>query len=294
MLRNPKAPLHIHWPEYFFGADEPVKHLAKLIISFLVLFDPRARNRKIVWTVHNIVPHGGWKSKVDRWAFTRLRSRLSDVIVLAGGQRDELVAAYPDLAAIPIHEVPLGHAHHAEPRVEQPTPLRPVRFLQVGKIAPYKGQLEVIRGLRSHIADGRAHLTIVGAPVEPDYLSAVVAEAEGIDVEIRADYVDEAELLEIANGSHVAVGLQTAGLNSGVPTAMIPLGLPVLLSPSAQYDFFEDKVGTDWVKCIVDPTDPSPWDEVLEWATVDRDYPPSDPFDWSLIASHHKAIYSES
>lgn len=293
MLKNPNAPLHVHWPEYFFWARGRFAHAAKIVVALLALLGPRSRSRRLVWTVHNLVPHGGWRTRLDERMFRLFLRRCTDIVVLSEGDETDVRKAYPDLESAAFCTIPLGWAHdrHAH-QVERRPSGGPARILHVGKILPYKGQIETVMGLRPYIEAGTAQLTIVGFPADASYFEDLVAEIGELDVDLIPDFVHESELLELAQRSDLAVGFQTEGLNSGVPTALIPLGLRVVLRPGNQFDFFERHVGMGWVRPISDASDPDQWDEIIEWASTPRTDPPTQVFDWEPIAKQHRELYS--
>jgi beta-1,4-mannosyltransferase len=85
-LRTRVGVLHLHWLEYITGSHAAESlHLLRVAlrtVRFLtVLLLLRARGVRVVWTVHNLLPHDARDPRFDL-AVARLVARLADRVIV--------------------------------------------------------------------------------------------------------------------------------------------------------------------------------------------------------------------
>lgn len=293
MLRHRTAVVHIHWPEHFFGDASPTKSIAKLAVGRTILMLVRRMGNPLVWTAHNLAPHDAWPFGAERSTALFHRS-LDAVVTLCEGQQSEVVRAFPAVSAAEFTVAPEGQLHRHEVFPERPNDGGPVRLLHMGALSPYKRQQEVLAGLAPLIFEGLVELKIVGRSAEDEYgqrVRAQVSELAGAELIDRR--VPDEELLELIGWCDAAVGVQNPAFNTGVAAAVLPLGRPVVLSPSTQCQYLANRVGSDWVTAIESPTDDGHWRSVVDWVKKPRGPVSTDLFRWSIAANEHVAIYAD-
>ncbi len=286
---HPVAPLHIQWPEHLLRHRSLAGRIAKLGVASFLLAQSKRTGRQVVWTAHNLVPHGGWRPGEARF-FRLLQRRITLIILLCSGQEFELLATYPGLAGAELTVIPSGQLHDLPRNFVVSPRTGPVRVLHLGAIGPYKGQIDVIKGLTPQLEAGKVELTVAGAPHDSEYSARVRHLGRDVDgLTVLDRRVPESELFALIAETDLAIGIQREGFNTGVVAAMVPLGVPVALSPGSQFNYYEDELGTGWVASLADPT--GAWDEIIDWASHERPDPPLDHFDWDRLARLHKAAY---
>ncbi len=297
-LRHPRAPVHVHWPEHLYSHPSRSIRIAKAISATLLMLVLWCTPRRTVWTAHNLAPHVDGRSLVSRVGAAALRRRLAAVVVLAPNHEAEVIGRYPELRGVRFAYIGFGSM---APDAPEPPPTRahdddrPVRFVHIGIVMPYKAQLEVLAGLAPLLRSGQVELVIVGRIGDEAYAKRVRAAAASLpNVDLRDRYADDTELATAMQRADVAIGVQTTGFNTGVVAAAVPFGLPVVTSPTAQAEHLRTELGDDWILTISDLTDPEEWRSVLGWARRERAPLQTDVFDWATIAARHRELYESA
>jgi beta-1,4-mannosyltransferase len=147
--------IHLHWPEEQyreFGSGAVETRAA----SFLQRLDEHKRGgTKLIWTVHNIVPHEHVSSDLDAKIYQGVIDR-SDLIVHHCARSVELLStAYTVPSSIPTVVIPFGNyagypdsigRHEARDRLDIPQDA--IVYLYFGAIRGYKGFDTLLRAYR--------------------------------------------------------------------------------------------------------------------------------------------------
>ena len=231
--RGDVSVVHIHWDDRMFGrSKDPEKNRAVLEGEMARLERFRAGGGRIVWTIHNRLPH----KIVDLGAFKEARHRLSalaDVIhVHADHARDHMIAAYAadrDKIGIVPHPSYLGSYEPADTALARKlTEDTARRFLFFGMFRGDKGVHE--------IEAAAAKLTKRGY----DYDLKMYGKAFGSQarllrrlganprIDLRTDRIPDEEIAEIFGSSHVFLAPYRALFTSGTVMLAMTFGLPVV------------------------------------------------------------------
>lgn len=161
--------LHLHWLAFYLPPGFGPK--LNLLFSRFVIWLIGALRFRVVWTVHNVVPHR--PETADDQAITRRVAEVADLLLNSSAAREELEAvgvAAPNAPVIP-HGNYDGIYHLSQDRQAVRASLSIAKddpvVLFFGKIAPYKGVPELITAFRK-IADPGVHLIIAGLLADPD------------------------------------------------------------------------------------------------------------------------------
>jgi glycosyltransferase involved in cell wall biosynthesis len=191
--------VHLHWVFAFSlpGARRfPVLRRAAQAWFSLWLRTAGLLGVRLVWTAHNVLPHGPVFAD-DVEARRRLVRACDLVIAHAPAALDELAArgAVPRRTAIIPHG-PVGPAPAAGPLRTPGAGDGPRAFLFFGKVRPYKGVGDLLAAFASLPAHVPATLTVAGRcgdPAERAELAALARRA-GSRAALRLDRVPDAEV----------------------------------------------------------------------------------------------------
>ncbi|AFZ44923.1 glycosyl transferase group 1 [Halothece sp. PCC 7418] len=196
--------LHLHWLNlYLKGKNLPSKWLYALKVLIDVWLTCQT-GTKIVWTVHNLVPHDTKFPRLEYWTRRLLVKMASRVIIHNHASLEPLLQAY-QLDSVKVNIIPHGNYRpvykEAIPKEEARKilgfPQQGKIYLSFGMIRPYKG-LEFLLGAWEKCQNDQDLLAIVGqARGHVEYGSALVKKAETIKgAMVREGYVDD-ELIHI-------------------------------------------------------------------------------------------------
>ena len=283
---------HIHWPEHLFRSSQ--RPLAKIAWGSIVVAALSIRRTPVVLTLHNDVPHGGWRSRIERMLVRVVRRQALAVVTLVPSH-DSLVRSEAGYDQPIIRTVPLGSLATTEPAPSKPS--GPIHLVQVGAIAPYKGQLETISALKKQLDSGDVRLDIVGRSIDDDYTALVRdAIAETPNASLSDGWVEDSELGKLICDADAVIGCQSVGLNTGVIYASVPVGTPTVCSDTSQARDEQQRLGKDWILILTDPTSPAEWRQLVASLNARREETTSVPvaFDWHGSGIAHRDLYQDA
>ena len=230
--------LHLHWLHLVLrdaGSSAAAEHA---IAAFLALLDEhREAGGRIVWTVHNVLPHEARDEALEARLAAEVARRADVIHVLAEGT-PSLVAQYFQLPRERLLQVP--HPSYAgvyaddisrsEARRRLGLAPNATVYLVLGGIRAYKGLPELLDAWATLPADGRRRLVIAGAPLDepgiPELLSRAAA-MPGVLVDARKIPGDEIQVF--LRAADVAVLPYRRALNSGALMLALTFGVPVVV-----------------------------------------------------------------
>jgi beta-1,4-mannosyltransferase len=233
-----KVVLHLHWlNEPLRGAATPAdaRHAGQ---EFLERLDGiHAAGGRLVWTVHNILPHGATHENEERWFRGAVAGR-ADVIHVMAGSTPEIVAPYFELPRDKVLHVP--HPNYigayadvvTRDQARHDLGLAPdeLVYLVLGSIRSYKGIWELLDAWEQTAMDGiPRRLVIAGGPAREPGVRELVDRASTMpDVLIHPERVEPDRMQLFLRGADVAVLPYVRSLNSGALMLALSFGLPAI------------------------------------------------------------------
>ena len=225
---------HLHW---VFGFSLPGGARSKLMRraaqAWFVAWLRTARllGVHLVWTVHNVLPHGTVFAD-DVRARRQLVAACDLVIAHAASALSELAAlgATLPMTAI-IRHGPIGPAVSADAMRTPGTGGYPRRFLFVGKVRPYKGVDDLLTAFGSLPGQIAAELTVAG---QCDDLATraelrMLAELAGQRVSLRLERIPDGELMALLAAANVVILPFRRVTTSGSAMLALSYGRPLIL-----------------------------------------------------------------
>jgi beta-1,4-mannosyltransferase len=298
VLRNRRRVqvLHLHWPElYYRGRGGRVT--ARSALGFVgVILVARAVGYRIVWTVHNALPHErrGLGDRALRWVLLRT----ARLVVHAEGARRALSGAGARAAV-----VPHGHYIDAYPRgvgraeARRRLGLAPddAVLLCFGQLRAYKGVPELLDAFAA-LDDGCARLVVAGRPVDAAVAERlrqaaahdprVVAHARHVEDDDVQVYFEAADWVVLPYRDVLTSGGALLALSFGRPVIVPRLGGLADLGPDDGVLAYEPEAPGALHRALVAAvaTDATAW-RPRALATARRS-------DWSEIGRAYDRIYA--
>lgn len=231
---------HWHWPEAKLHGSSWWKSAGKSTLTAALVFRHRLSRRiAVVRTVHNLeLPDDNalrlWLLRfIDR--HTDYRIVINETTPLPDGTPHSLIL----------------HGHYRDWYAVYPRGARvPGRLGSFGGIRRYKGLEGFIDAYAEAVAvEPGLSLRIGGRPSTAelgDDLRARTADLPG--VELRLDFLSDAELVELATSSDLIVLAYRFMHNSGSVLAALSMDRPVLVPRNAANEALAREVGADWVQ----------------------------------------------
>jgi len=288
--------LHLHWPELYYrgpSARVTTRSAASFVGALLVA---RALGYRIVWTVHNEVPHerGGLVDRVLRWCLLRtarpvVHAETARLALRRAGRRAAVVPHGHYIDAYP-HDLDEGEARRRLGIAADATV-----FLHFGQLRAYKGVPELLHAFAAQ-ADRRARLVIAGKPVDAS-IGTIAEHAAARDSRITTHLgrVDDAAVQVYFEAADWVVLPYRHVLTSGSALLALSFGRPVIVPRLGCLVELADAGGV----VAYDPDDPRALAAALtRAASLDarawrpRALATARRFDWQTIARAYDRIFA--
>jgi beta-1,4-mannosyltransferase len=267
---------HIHWPDLVVS-QPTFRAAARRGLGFLALLVvARMRGIRVVWTIHNLLPHDARFMRFQRlvrWAFLR---SLSGYLSLTETARTEALRMYPRLSTLPGFVTPHGHyrgmyADSIPPhRARESLGLPPDAFVVLffGQIRPYKNVVRLIEAFKP-LRDERVRLIIAGEAPEQKYAAQVRAAAD-TDPRIACHiaFVPQAEVQLYLRSCDLVVLPYQSVLNSGAALLALSFERPLLVADRGSLVELVDTFGAQWVQAFEGDLTTSHLEQGIAWCRL--------------------------
>ena len=249
--------LHIHWTSPLVQ-DSPDHATAIARISKLEKRIPEllAAGIRIVWTIHNRLPHE-LKYEEEEFRLYRLLSTSASVVHIMNPSTADVLDEVCTIASEKIRVIPHPSYQGIYPASPHPTSARAafdlgaddIAVLFLGQIRPYKGidvLVDAVTRATDAEADARVILLMAGTTKEtpPEEIQALIPDR--VESRLHLEFVDDADVPQWFAAADLAVLPYRAILNSGSAHLAATFGVPVVLpdEPHLRAQFREDR----WVR----------------------------------------------
>ena len=242
LLRNAGrvAVLHLHWPEFYYRGPGGAATLRGLAGFLACVALAKALGYRIVWTIHNALPHERHPAdRLVRWilmraARTAVHSRAARQALPPGGHlptvvpHGNYVGAYPDTVT----------RDEARRRLD----LEPGDRVLVcfGQVRGYKGLADLVQAFRA-IDDPRLRLVIAGrAPVAADAEAVRGLAAGDSRIRLHLRFVPDDEVQVFFRAADFVVLPYRQVLTSGAAILALSFGQPLVVPRLGCLEDFDD------------------------------------------------------
>lgn len=227
--RRRVAVLHLHWPEFYYRGSGGTASLRGLTGFLACLALAKCLGYRIVWTIHNALPHEARPvDRVVRWllmrsARTAVHSRAARRSLPPGGRlpavvpHGNYVGAYPDTVTRDEarRRLDLGPADRV--------------LLCFGQVRPYKGHADLVQAFGA-IDDPRLRLVIAGrAPVAADAESLRCLAADDRRIRLHLGFVPDEDVQLFFRAADFVVLPYREVLTSGAAILALSFGRPLVV-----------------------------------------------------------------
>lgn len=232
--------LHLHWTSPYLKGRSRIGYFLYVVKFLIDVLLVRLAGVRVVWTLHNLVPHETRFPRLDLWC-RRILCRLSDAVIVHGTSGEVQARTVLKCPANRIAIIPHGHyrdvyarpiaCHKARQSLGLPAGARV--FLFFGMIRPYKGLEQLLRVWRT-LGFHDACLVIAGRCLDPQFGREIADLARNtFQVRLVPQFIPDAEIPKYFSAADVVVlpfvQVQTSGslllaMSYGKPTIAPRLG----------------------------------------------------------------------
>jgi glycosyltransferase involved in cell wall biosynthesis len=209
-------------------------------VYLVILLLLKLRQKKIIFTVHNVVPHE--KSPLDQWLTSMVLAFGNKFIVHTEDNRDQLAKAFQipkdriSVIHMPVHDMyPAAKLSDEEIRDKYKLPRSGPVLLFFGNIRPYKGLDTLIKAMPEIVeAHPRAHLLVAGQSWgnwDKSYGEIIRSLGLADSVTAILDYVPMSEVANLFEASDLVVLPYTHfDAQSGVGNIALAMKKPLVVT----------------------------------------------------------------
>lgn len=256
LLRSRWDVIHIHWPDILLLRGGAIRQLITGALLLAVLRVHRRLGARLVWTVHNVMPHEVRHPTVARRFMTSFASITDGVISPSAAGLELATAAYPCLADIPQRIVPIGTyaseypapPSRAEARAALHLATDAKVFLAFGQIRGYKNLPHLVRVFRS-IDDPTAVLIIAGPNKDAAEVNDIELAAAGDErIRVMAERIDDNDVPTMFTAADHFVAPFTSIVNSSSVLLALTYGCRAVVPAVGGIPEVAATVGPGWVQ----------------------------------------------
>lgn len=229
--------LHLHWLHPVLRDAETPKAAGQATKEFLALLDAfGAAGGRLVWTVHNILPHETRHAAEEARLGSEVAAR-ADVIHVMSRRTEEAAAPFYELPRDRLLEVPhmsyvgayADHVSRLDARHALGILPDDLVFLTLGWIRPYKG-LDALLDAWQALPAGPRRLVVAGEPAQDGAIGGFLERA-ALDptVVLDARPIPADEIQVFLRAADVAVLPYRQSLNSGALLLALTFGVPAIV-----------------------------------------------------------------
>lgn len=295
---------HIHWPESLLEIKTHSSAWFSAQKYRLLLKIAHARGIKLVWTIHDLVPHDVVYPRIE-WPFWHdVIEGVDGVIALTQKGLDLARDRYPHLQKIPAFVIPHGHFRDVYPKTVSREEAR--RILNIapstrvigyfGQVRPYKNVPRLIQAFRQ-LPDADVRLLVCGRISKRtgggDEIVAAAASDPRIQLELRYIRPEEIQLYTLA--ADLMVFPYSEILNSGSAILALSYDRPIAVPNLGALPELRRMVGERWVLGYEGNIDGRILADALAWAlnTARPPQAPLEPLNWPAIGGKTLEAYRQ-
>lgn len=283
--------LHANWPEMvFWGTSSLYRRLLACFHAFLAILRLRWKGVKIVWTVHNLIPHDvsgytapSWRlleylfsAAVDGWM------TLSPSTAIAVGRDKPWLRGKPHgFCWHPLYTAIIPRRTKEEARAIMSLDPEVRLFVFAGRLRKYKEVETFLRGFAT--MPGRSCRAVISGYCRDAKLRARIRDlcAQDERIDFREGWLSDADYELLLDAADFVVVPSQATLHSGSVVHALSRARPVIAPATLFARDLAVLLGSEWVQCYEEALSP----DVLDGAPV-----PSGEPDLALFGGQNAGI----
>ena len=293
---------HLHWPvETITRHPNPLGAWARAFWMLRVLDWLRSRHTKIVWTIHDTIPHSIVHPRIAQWFEKQLIRRVDGYISLCKSNSLDSAQRNSSSTKTPHIIIPHGHYRDAYPqdwsaaaaKKDLGIPIEEPVILFFGYIDYYKNVPALIQVFKS-LAATSGHLVIAGKIEAAPLKAEIMTLAAGCDrIHLHLEFVPDERLQVYFKAADLVVLPFKEILNSGSALLALSFDRPLLVPDKGALSGLQQLVGQDWMQLYQGDFSAAVLAAALAWANAPGR--PASPdlskLDWSHISQQTLLFY---
>ena len=232
--------IHLDWPHDFYAGRNIFTRTLKTLMYYAGL--KKIKNKKVVWTAHNLVAHNSEDIIREKKMIQKLIDVCDGIFLLSESSRKQLFDVYEINPKTIVEVSTLCHYIDSYKNTNSKSDakrhfknLRKHVFLHVGRIQPYKGTLNLLRQFNK-LNDLDSTLIIAGKVDRDEFHKQILLEVEAcrsrnLDVRFEDKFVKDDDFQIYFNAADFVVLPFEKILNSGSALLAMSFG-KIIIAPN--------------------------------------------------------------
>ena len=247
--------IHFHWPDGYINLPGLMKSSQRIALIALIITVARIRGTKIVWTVHNIVPHDSYHKKLSRRFMNWFVHHCDGFIFMSEQSKERFVGHYRLEKDIAFAIIPHGHyrssyppeINQAEAKKQLGIPETQKVLLAFGMIKPYKNMDQLVKLFTAAKLTGYS-LIIAGNPETPEIAAELKQLKAGHpDIHLFLTFIPDDEIHIYHSAADIVILPYKTILNSGALILALSFNKPVIAPHVGAFASLQKELGHDWI-----------------------------------------------
>lgn len=294
--------VHFHWPDGYINQKNILKALQRSLLLSFILMVVKLKGSKVVWTVHNVVPHDAFHPDYSA-AFMRWFAKKCDgLIFMSEESKATFFSTYTCKENVHHAIIPHGHYRSSYPaaiaqasaKSQLGLPDEKKVLLFFGMIKPYKN-IDLLISLFNQAALSDYVLVVAGNTDSAALKESLLEYAKNPDIHLYLQFIPDDKLHIYLSAADAVVLPYKSILNSGALLLALSFNKPVIAPHIGAFVSLQQELGRKWIYSYADDLEVNTLKNALRHLEAqDRSQAcPLENYDWDKIAASTLEFYRQ-
>lgn len=294
--------VHFHWPDGYINQKNIFKTLQRSLLLSFILMVVKLRGSKLVWTVHNVVPHDAFHPRYSAFFMRWFAKRCDGLIFMSEESKSTFFTTYNCKDNIHYAIIPHGHYRSSYPSpIAQETaknqlglPTGKKILLFFGMIKPYKN-IDALMALFNQAKLENYVLVVAGNTDLPELRERLEDYARNPNIHLFLKFIPDDKLHIYLSAADAVILPYKSILNSGALLLALSFNKPVVAPHIGAFVSLQQELGRKWIYSYADELDTGTLKNALSYLeSQDHSQPcPLENYDWGKIAASTLHFYRQ-
>jgi len=292
--------IHFHWPDAYINPRHMLKCLQRTFMLALIVIVCRLKGSRIVWTVHNVVPHDAHHLTFSHFFMRWFVRQCDGLIFMSEESKAAFFSLYKTKSTTQYTIIPHGHYRTSYPHAIQKSLARKQLgladdkkvLLFLGMIKPYKNVDALIElFIQARMQD--YWLLIAGNTNSAELKEKLQEQAKAAPVKLFLQFIPDDKIHIFFSAADAVVLPYKTILNSGALLLALSFDKPVIAPHIGAFASLQQELGRKWIYSYAGGLQADTLKHALAFLEK-QDYTvpcPLENYDWDKLARATVAFY---
>lgn len=235
--------LHLHWISGLYSGKTRIRFLIRTLLLIITLLVIRLRGIRIIWTLHNLIPHDVELLSFHVFARRLIAKCIHKIIVHSVPAKKEAIKCLGSKKKFQVilhghyRDVYPNNISRKEAKIFLRIPSNKKVVLFFGAIKPYKGLENVIFSFKGYCKD---LILLIAGNGESDYIN-ILKKSLPLNVILHTEFIPNDKVQYYMNAADCLILPYRQNLTSGAAVLGLTFGLPIVCSNTVAFKHLINK-----------------------------------------------------